>query len=128
MTALVADRDEARDIAEYGVRPSHRDTHRRAKRSAAVCETPTECSTLRVIASKFGERKTAEAVNVVGTRNVLEAGQGTRHSSRGRDLDPRGCTPIRTEPSLTRATISPASTSRPMTGSRRRSTTRSPSR
>ena len=50
VTALVADRDEARDIAEYGVRPTSGHSPTR-KRSAAVCDTPTECSTLRVIAS-----------------------------------------------------------------------------
>ncbi|MEK7252706.1 MAG: NAD-dependent epimerase/dehydratase family protein [Actinomycetota bacterium] len=71
VTALVADRDEARDIAEYGVRPhigtlTDKEALRRGVRNA---DGVFHVAGHRL---EFGERKTAEAVNVVGTRNVLE--------------------------------------------------------
>jgi len=71
VTALVADRDQARDIAEYGVRPhigtlSEKEALRRGLRHVD--------GVFHVAGHRIGfaERKTAEAVNVTGTRNVLE--------------------------------------------------------
>lgn len=71
VTALVTDRDQARDIAEYGVRPH----------LASITDKEGLRRGLRQVDGVFhlaghrigySERKTAEAVNVAGTRNVLE--------------------------------------------------------
>lgn len=71
VTALVGDREEARDIAEYGVRPhvgslSDKEGMRRAVRSVdGVFHTAGH-------RLAFDKRRTAEVVNVTGTRNILE--------------------------------------------------------
>ncbi|HEX9978161.1 MAG TPA: NAD-dependent epimerase/dehydratase family protein [Acidimicrobiia bacterium] len=71
VTALVLTRDEAREISEYGVRPhvgsvTDKETLRRGMRGVD--------GVFHVAGSRvaFGDRKTAEVVNVDGTRNVLE--------------------------------------------------------
>lgn len=71
VTALVTDRDEAREIAAYGVRPHvgsvvEKETVRRGMRGAD--------GVFHIAGSRLGflDRATAEAVNVDGTRNVLE--------------------------------------------------------
>jgi nucleoside-diphosphate-sugar epimerase len=72
VTALVTDRDEARDIAEYGVRPHvgsllDKESLRRGMRQV---DGVFHLAGHRVA---YGDRKTAEAVNVTGTRHVLES-------------------------------------------------------
>lgn len=71
VTALVPTRDEAHDIAAYGVRPHvgsvvEKETLRRGMRGVD--------GVFHVAGSRLGfsDRHTAEAVNVAGTRNVLE--------------------------------------------------------
>jgi len=71
VTALVDDRDQARDIAEYGVRPhlaaiTDKEALRRGLRQVD--------GVFHIAGHRIGfrERKTAEAINVAGTRNVLE--------------------------------------------------------
>lgn len=71
VTALVADRDEAHAIAAYGVRPHvgsviDKEGVRRGLRHA---DGVFHLAGHRV---EYGDRKAAEAVNVIGTRNVLE--------------------------------------------------------
>lgn len=71
VTALVGDREEARDIAEYGVRPhvatlTDKESLRRALRGV---DGVFHMAGHRLA---FDRRKTAEAVNVTGTRNILE--------------------------------------------------------
>ena len=71
VTALVTDRDDARDIAEYGVRPHvgsllDKESLRRGMRQA---DGVFHLAGHRIL---YAERKTAEAVNLAGTRNVLE--------------------------------------------------------
>ena len=71
VTALVLTRDEARELADYGVRPhvgsvTDKDTLRRGMRGVD--------GVFHVAGSRVGfyDRDTAEAVNIDGTRNVLE--------------------------------------------------------
>ena len=71
VTALVRDRDEARDIAEYGVRPhlgslTDKDGLRRGMRRVD--------GVFHVAGHRMGysDRRMAEAVNLTGTRNVLD--------------------------------------------------------
>jgi nucleoside-diphosphate-sugar epimerase len=71
VTALVATRDEARDMASFGVRPHigqvvEKEAMRRGMRGTD--------GVFHVAGHRLGiaDRKTAEAVNVDGTRNVLE--------------------------------------------------------
>ncbi len=71
VTALVTERDEARDIAEYGVRPhvgsvADKEALRRAMRDV---DGVFHMAGHRIL---YPQRKTAEAVNLTGTRNVLE--------------------------------------------------------
>ncbi len=71
VTALVADRDEARDIAEFGVRPHvgtliDKEALRRGMRGV---EGVFHLAGHRILYTRY---KTAEAVNLTGTRNVLE--------------------------------------------------------
>jgi dihydroflavonol-4-reductase len=71
VTALVPTREEAREIAEYGVRPHvgiviDKESMRRGMRGTD--------GVFHLAGSRVGykDRRTAEAVNVEGTRNVLE--------------------------------------------------------
>ena len=71
VTALVSDHAEARDIAEFGVRPqigllADKETLRRGMRGVdGVFHTAGH----RIL---YPQRKLAEAINITGTRNVLE--------------------------------------------------------
>jgi nucleoside-diphosphate-sugar epimerase len=71
VTALVSDRDDARDIAEFGVRPHvgtlmDKESLRRGMRQV---DGVFHLAGHRIL---YAERKAAEAVNLTGTRNVLE--------------------------------------------------------